>query len=87
MKNLLAPDYRDSLAFRWLALSGLEVLLCRSKRDANMFLVKLGNSTDSLFECRALSTGRGAPVIEVWLGGCERRGPSWVLGNDDQGCG
>jgi len=32
-------------------------------------LVKVGNSKDSLFECRALSIGRRAPVIEVWLGG------------------
>ena len=69
MKNLLAPVYGDVLAFRWLALSGLYVLLCRLKRDANMSLVEVGNSKDSLFECRALSTGRCAPVIEVWLGG------------------
>ena len=54
MKNSLAPVYGDVLAFRWLALSGLYVLLCRLKRDADMSLVKLGNSKDSLFECRAL---------------------------------
>jgi len=69
MENSLAPVYGDVLAFRWLALSGLYVLLCGLKRDANMSLVKLGNSKDSLFECRALSIARRAPVIEVWLGG------------------
>ena len=34
MKNSLALVYGDVLAFRWLALSGLYVLLCRLKRDA-----------------------------------------------------
>jgi hypothetical protein len=58
MKNLLAPVYGDVLAFRWLSLSGLYVLICRLKRDANMSLLKLGNSKDSLFECRALSIDR-----------------------------
>ena len=58
MKNSLAPVYGDVLAFRWLALSGLYVLLCGLKRDANVSLVKLGNSKDSLFECRALSIDR-----------------------------
>jgi hypothetical protein len=69
MKNSLAPVYGDVLAFRWLALSGLYVLLCRLKRDADMSLVEVGNSKDSLFECRALSIGRRALVIEVWPGG------------------
>jgi hypothetical protein len=72
MKNLLAPFYRDVLAFRWMALSGLYVLLCRLKRDANMSLLKLGNSKDSLFVCRALSIGRWSmnesAIVELILG-------------------
>jgi hypothetical protein len=54
MKKLFPLIYWDVLAFRWLALNALYVLLCTLKRNAKMFLAKLGNSKDSLFECRVL---------------------------------
>jgi hypothetical protein len=59
--------YSDVLAFRWLALNGLYVLLCTLKRNAKMFLAKLGNSKDSHFECRVLFNWLCAPDIGVQL--------------------
>lgn len=54
MKKLLALIYWDVLAFRWLPLNGLYVLLWTLKRNAKMSLAELGNSKDSHFECRVL---------------------------------
>jgi hypothetical protein len=67
MKKLSPLIYRDVLAFRWLALNGLYVLLCTLKRDAKMSLAKLGNSKDSHFECRVLFHWSCAPDIGVRL--------------------
>ena len=51
------------LAFRSLILNGLYVLLCALKRDANESVIKLGNSKDCLFECRAIFQSVAARLL------------------------